>query len=91
MPNAPNVARIPQGKVAPVPTQADFPSLPTAGPAVLSQSVAQGPKAPLMSNLSEEAQNKIKRMTTHVIEAQLKEMLPQILAAVAAALNLTPQ
>ena len=38
--------------------------------------------------MSEEAQNKIKKMATHVIESQIKELLPQILTKVIADLNL---
>ena len=50
-----------------------------------------GPKAPAVSSLSVGAQDEIKKITTHAIASQMKEMLPQILAAVAAALNLTPK
>ena len=91
MPNAPNVDRISQRRVAPVPTQADFHSPPAAGPVVWSQAVAQGPKAPVMPSLSIEAQDEIRKTAAHIIESQLKEMLPQILAAITATLNLTPQ
>ena len=61
----------------------------TARPVLWSSLVAQGPKT--VPNVSEEALNKIKKMTTQVIESQIKEMLPQILTKVAAALNLTLQ
>jgi hypothetical protein len=88
------------------PMEEDFINLPTTGPVVRTEPraeqeqetarpvlwsslVAQGPKT--VPNLSEEALNKIKKMTTQVIESQIKEMLPQILTKVAAALNLTLQ
>ena len=86
MPNAPNVDRISQRRVAPVPTQADFHSLPTAGPVVWSQAVAQGPKAPVMSNLSAEAQNKNKTLEAQVLQT-LVQMVPQITQQLAAALR----
>ena len=86
MPNAPNVDRISQRRVAPVPTQADFHSLPTAGPVVWSQAVAQGPKAPVMSNLSAEAQNKNKTLEAQVLQT-LIQMVPQITQQLAAALR----
>ena len=73
-----------------VPTSTDFNSHPTAGPAVCSQEVSQGPKAPTVPRLSIEARNKIKNMTAHMIESQMKDMLPHNLAAVSSALNLTP-
>ena len=87
MPNAPNVDRISQGRVAPVPTQADFHSLPTAGPVVWSQAVAQGPKAPVMSNLSAEAQNKNKTLEAQVLQT-LIQMVPQITQQLAVALRM---
>ena len=89
--NAPNVDRTSQGRVAQVPTQAYFHSLPTAGPVVWSRVVAKGTKPPTVHKLSEEAQNEIRNMTTHMIETQIKDMLPKILATVTAALNLPPQ
>ena len=52
MPNAPNVHRISQGGVTQVSTQANFCSLPTAGPVVWSQAVAQGSKIPVMPRMS---------------------------------------
>ena len=74
-----------------VPTQADFHSLPTAGPVVWSKAVAQGPKAPMTPSLSTEAQDEINKITAHIIESQLREMLLQILAAVTSTLNLNLQ
>ena len=91
MPNAPNVHRISQGGVTQVSTQANFRSLPTAGPVVWSQAVARGSEIPVMPRVSIEVQDEFKKTTAHIIESQLKEILPQFLAAVTAALNLTPQ
>ena len=89
--NATNVVTVSEERVASVPTQVGFHSLPTAGPVVWSRVVAKGTKPPTVHKLSEEAQNEIKNMTTHMIETQIKDMLPKILATVTAALNFPPQ
>ena len=74
----------------------DFPNLPTARPVVWTQGLANGPQttAPSMSSLSQQFQNQMNNITSHVIEAQIKKMLPQIVAAMTEALsktNLPPQ
>ena len=106
MSSAINVEKIPERiMVTPLaPTEEDFSNPPTTGPVVRTESraeqeqerpvlwssiVAQGHKT--VPNLSEEAQKEIKKITTQVIESQIKQMLPQILTKVAEALNLTIQ
>ena len=91
MPIASNVERTTQGRGSSAPTQADFHSLPTAGPVVWSKVMAQGSKTPVVPKLSAEAQNKIKKITTLMVETQIKDMLPQIFASVTALLNPNPQ
>ena len=61
-------------------------SLPTPRSVLWSSIVTQEPTT--VPSLSEEAQNKIKKMATHVIESQIKELLPEILTKVIEALNL---
>jgi hypothetical protein len=60
--------------------------LPTPRSVLWSSIVTQEPIT--VPRMSEEAQNKIKKMATHVIESQIKELLPQILTKVIADLNL---
>ena len=67
----------------------DFPSLPTIRPVVRSQEMAKTPQEQNLAlhSLSYQDQNQIKDVTSQVIEACMKEILPRLLFAVSTALT----
>ena len=82
-----NADKTPENEATP--TEQDFPHLPTVRPTVRTQGVAMGTKTPAktLPNLLKQDQNQIINKTAQAVEAQVKELLPQILAKIMEALT----